>query len=106
LVQLLLKRASASRPYGEWSDDDYDMLADGVAVGRTGGGLRNDKRGSIEVGAGVESVKQPSRRCTCALTRAYIALKPIRCIWLVPCAVLSSDSLIALNMAAQICSTW
>src|SRR5260370_6468310 len=29
-----LKRASASRPSGEWSDDDYDVLADGVVVGR------------------------------------------------------------------------
>ena len=32
--QLILKRASASRPSGEWSEDDYDVLADGVAVGR------------------------------------------------------------------------
>jgi len=29
-----LKRASASRPSGEWSDDDYDVLADGEVVGR------------------------------------------------------------------------
>jgi hypothetical protein len=29
-----LKRASASRPSGEWRDDDYDMLAQGEAVGR------------------------------------------------------------------------
>jgi hypothetical protein len=29
---LILKRASASRPSGEWSDDDYDV--DGVVVGR------------------------------------------------------------------------
>jgi hypothetical protein len=27
---LTLKRASASRPSGEWDDDDYDVLADGV----------------------------------------------------------------------------
>jgi hypothetical protein len=27
--QLILKRASASRPSGEWNDDDYDVLADG-----------------------------------------------------------------------------
>jgi hypothetical protein len=33
-VPLILKRASASRPSGEWSDDDYDVLADGVVVGR------------------------------------------------------------------------
>ena len=32
--QLALKRALASRPSGQWSDDDYDVLADGVVVGR------------------------------------------------------------------------
>ena len=32
--QLVLKRASASRLSGEWSDDDYDVLADGIVVGR------------------------------------------------------------------------
>src|ERR1700756_3386240 len=31
---LILKRASASRPSGQWSDDDYDVIADSVAVGR------------------------------------------------------------------------
>lgn len=32
---LILKRASSSRPSGEWSDDDYDVLAaNGVIVGR------------------------------------------------------------------------
>ena len=31
---LVLKRASASRSSGEWSDDDYDVLAGGVVVGR------------------------------------------------------------------------
>ena len=34
LAPLILKRASASRSSGEWSDDDYDVLADGVKVGR------------------------------------------------------------------------
>jgi hypothetical protein len=24
----------ASRPSGEWNDDDYDVLADGAVVGR------------------------------------------------------------------------
>jgi hypothetical protein len=28
---LVLKRASASRPSGEWNDDDFDVLADGGA---------------------------------------------------------------------------
>jgi hypothetical protein len=31
---LVLKRASASRLSGEWSEDDYDVLADGLVVGR------------------------------------------------------------------------
>ena len=31
---LILKRASAPRPSGEWDDDDFDVLADGVVVGR------------------------------------------------------------------------
>ena len=31
---LLLQRAWASRPSGEWKDDDFDVLADGVTVGR------------------------------------------------------------------------
>ena len=31
---LIFKRASASRPSGEWNDDDYDVLADGEVVGR------------------------------------------------------------------------
>jgi hypothetical protein len=33
-MALILKRASASRISGEWNDDDYDVLADGVVVGR------------------------------------------------------------------------
>jgi hypothetical protein len=33
-MSLALKRASASRPFGEWSDDGCDVLADGVVVGR------------------------------------------------------------------------
>jgi len=31
---LILKRASASRTSGQWKEDDYDVLADGVVVGR------------------------------------------------------------------------
>ena len=30
----LLNRASASRSSGEWSESDYDVLADGVVIGR------------------------------------------------------------------------
>jgi hypothetical protein len=31
---LIFKRASASHPFGVWKDDDYDVLSDGVVVGR------------------------------------------------------------------------
>jgi hypothetical protein len=31
---LTLKRASASRSSGEWGEDDYDVLAESVVVGR------------------------------------------------------------------------
>jgi hypothetical protein len=31
---LILKRASVSRPSGKWSDDHYDVFADGAVVGR------------------------------------------------------------------------
>jgi hypothetical protein len=31
---LTLKRASASRVSGEWNHDDYDVLANGMVVGR------------------------------------------------------------------------
>jgi hypothetical protein len=34
MSSLILKRASASRPSGEWNDDDFDVLADGAVVGR------------------------------------------------------------------------
>ena len=34
MAGLILKRASASRPSGEWNDDDFDVLADGEVVGR------------------------------------------------------------------------
>jgi hypothetical protein len=34
MTTLILKRASASRLPGEWSDDDFDVLADGAVVGR------------------------------------------------------------------------
>jgi hypothetical protein len=34
MVQLILKPASASRSSGQWSDDDYDVLENGVVVGR------------------------------------------------------------------------
>jgi hypothetical protein len=34
MATLILKRASASRPSGQWSDDDYDVIADDAVVAR------------------------------------------------------------------------
>ena len=34
LGSLILKRANTSRPSGQWSDDDYDVLENGVVIGR------------------------------------------------------------------------
>lgn len=34
MTVLLLKPASESRPFGEWDDHDFDVLADGAVVGR------------------------------------------------------------------------
>jgi hypothetical protein len=31
----LIKRASASRPSGEWNEEHFDVIADGFVVGRT-----------------------------------------------------------------------
>jgi hypothetical protein len=31
---MMLKRASTSRPSSEWNDDDFDVVSDGVVVGR------------------------------------------------------------------------
>jgi hypothetical protein len=34
MSSLILKRASASRTSGEWREDHYDVLAEGIVVGR------------------------------------------------------------------------
>jgi hypothetical protein len=31
---LILRRAPAFHPFGEWNDDNYDVLCNGVVVGR------------------------------------------------------------------------
>jgi hypothetical protein len=43
LTTLVLDGASASRPSGEWKDEDYDVLADGRVVGRVGRGARKQR---------------------------------------------------------------
>jgi hypothetical protein len=34
MASLILQRGSVSRPSGQWRDDDYDVLENGVVVGR------------------------------------------------------------------------
>jgi hypothetical protein len=45
-LPLILKRASASRSFGHWQDEDYDVLADGKVVGRI---LRENTSGPPEL---------------------------------------------------------
>ena len=47
---LVLKRASTSRPSGKWNDDDYDVLADGVVVGRHARGRDGGVRKRLAAG--------------------------------------------------------
>jgi hypothetical protein len=58
MTQLVLKRASASLSSGEWSDDDYDVLADGVKVGRNEGS-RETARRILAVDAGLWAARGP-----------------------------------------------
>ena len=44
---LILKRASASRPSGEWNDDDFNVLANGEVVGLQG--ERRARRKPVDV---------------------------------------------------------
>jgi hypothetical protein len=46
---LILRRASASRPSGEWNDDDFDVLADGEAVGRIFNANAGTRRIAVDV---------------------------------------------------------
>jgi len=55
---LVLKRASASRLSGEWSDDDYDVLAEGIVVGRHHEGRRRARGRAVAVDAGLWSARR------------------------------------------------
>src|SRR5262245_52636745 len=67
--RLILKHASASRPSGEWNDDDYDVLADGVVVGRI---MRSAARQSDSHGYGrwPMATTKTARRRTATRRRA------------------------------------
>jgi hypothetical protein len=48
---LILKRANASRPSGHWSEDDYDVLAEGEVVGPHHEGDRRAGEHAVDVDA-------------------------------------------------------
>jgi hypothetical protein len=56
---LVLKRASASRPSGEWNGDDYDVLADGVVVGRIFKANAAPVRRALDVDPSVWTPRRP-----------------------------------------------
>jgi hypothetical protein len=56
---LILKRASASRPSGQWNDDDFDVLADSAVVGRILQSQRRARRNAVDVDAGLRAPRRP-----------------------------------------------
>jgi hypothetical protein len=52
---LILKRASASRPSGEWNDDDFDVLANGAVVARIFKANAAPGRCVVDVDAGLRA---------------------------------------------------
>jgi hypothetical protein len=69
VTALLLKRASASRPSGEWNDDGFDVFADGAVVGRISQGARRAHWLAVDVDIGL----RPSRGRT--PTHGYAATR-------------------------------
>ena len=59
MSSLILKRASVSRSGGEWKDDDYDVLADGVVVGRIFNAVGVAGRIAMDVDAGLRPPRGP-----------------------------------------------
>jgi hypothetical protein len=56
---LTLKRASASRLSGEWNDDDFDVLADGVVVGPIMKAAALPAGDAVDVDADVRPPRRP-----------------------------------------------
>ena len=56
---LILRRASAFRPSGEWNDDDYDVLCNGVVVGRIMQGGRRAGGLVVDVDARLRTPRGP-----------------------------------------------
>jgi hypothetical protein len=50
MASRVLKRASVSRPSGQWNDDDYDVAENGVVVGRTSASMQSGRRAASGCG--------------------------------------------------------
>lgn len=83
---MLLKRAATSRPSGKWNDDYYDVLADGVIVGRIeGGGSRYDPfiAGPTDMSY---TTSKPTEPCTVCGSAANIPVREFGVGVIVDCA--------------------
>jgi hypothetical protein len=58
---LTLKRASASRPSGEWNENDYDVLADSAVVGRIFKAKCGARRNAVDVDPSLLGQHDPRR---------------------------------------------
>src|SRR5215467_10062277 len=56
---LILKRAAANRPSGDWNDDDYDVLADGGRCRPHLEGSRGPGGNAVDVDAGLWPSRGP-----------------------------------------------
>src|SRR5262249_18723981 len=55
---LILKRATASRPSGSWSEDDYDVLPDGIVIGPHLEGTRGAGRDAVAMDARLRAARR------------------------------------------------
>ena len=58
MTGVILKRASASRPFGEWNDDDFDVLADATGRRPHLQGSRRAGRNAVDVDAGLRATRR------------------------------------------------
>lgn len=73
---LILKCGSASRSSGQWSDDDYDVLDDGVVVGRIflSSGAPQNRQWMWASGHSADSVKRAAHGYEATREQAMAAL--------------------------------
>jgi bifunctional non-homologous end joining protein LigD len=70
MATLILKRGSASRSSGQWRDDDYDVLEDGVVVGRIFCPCCRAAGAPLDVGERAQRARYAARRMAMAAVSA------------------------------------